>query len=664
MKCHFTIQNKQLFNKKVRHFLLAGIVCLSTALQAQYTPKDIDSLEMRLNTPSLSDDEFYATCQALVQANLHTNREKSLEYIQMGLRLAEKNKNYYYFTELYFNAGNVYYYMNQLDSALYYFEQSLAMHAKWAEKGDYTEDLDYCLMRLYVSFAAIYYASGKYDLVLENYYKALDMAEKMNLPEDAAFITMSIADIYKFMSNTSQAETYYLKGAELYHELSDSLGIARIDYKISGIYTLMEDYSKALKYGEESYRILSAMPYVRAADFYGSVRSLSDAWFKIPDYAKALEYARMSVEYARQSNRPDYMAASLQSLAQCYLKQGKYKEAEETAFMALATDSTKMQINSSLYQIIAEANIWLKNSKKAIDYFYKTIDSKNIYANQNFQASISEMKVKYETEKQEMKITALKEEKRLMTWLSIAVGGVLLLGLVALFFLWRWAAQKRRLAESQIKQLEQEKQLVATQAVFDGEVQERTRLARDLHDGLGGKLTCMKIGLQELKQTAGFDEDKEGQLKTVMEILDDSVQEMRRVSHNLMPDTLSRSGLKPAVDDFCRSMSSIIVFQYYGDESRLDMKLETLIYRSIYELVNNALKYAGASQIMVQIVREAGSVSFTVQDNGCGFDTTAETKGIGLQGIRSRVVSFGGDIQIDSKTGEGTEINVELRVES
>jgi signal transduction histidine kinase len=466
------------------------------------------------------------------------------------------------------------------------------------------------------------------------------------------------------MSNTHQAEIYYLKAEKLYRELSDSLGIARIDYRICSIYVMGEDYPKALQYGQEAYRILSAMSYVRAFDMYSALRSLSDVWFRIPDYNKALEYALMSVESARQTYRQDVMAASLQALAQCYLKQEKYKEAEKTAFEALAIDSSKMQINTGLYQVIAESNIGLKNSRKALDYFHKTIETKNAYSNQNFQNSISEMEVKYETEKKELQIAALKDEKRLMSWLSIAGGGVLLLGLAALFFLWRWTQQKRRLAESQIKQIEQEKQIIATQAVLDGEVQERTRLARDLHDGMGGKLTAMKIYLEKLKQSAKLDNNEVEQFRNAMDMLDDSVQEMRRVSHNLMPDTLSRAGLKPAVDDFCRSMSSQIVFNYYGEETRLDLKLEALIYRCISELVNNALKYAGASQILVQIVREADCISFTVEDNGCGFDPTAETQGIGLQNIRTRVASFGGDMQIDSKVGEGTEINVELRIES
>jgi signal transduction histidine kinase len=78
-------------------------------------------------------------------------------------------------------------------------------------------------------------------------------------------------------------------------------------------------------------------------------------------------------------------------------------------------------------------------------------------------------------------------------------------------------------------------------------------------------------------------------------------------------------------------------------------------------LVNNALKYADATQILVQIVQESDTLSFTVQDNGCGFDPTAETEGMGLNNIRTRVASVGGDIQIDSKAGEGTEVNVDFR---
>jgi len=170
------------------------------------------------------------------------------------------------------------------------------------------------------------------------------------------------------------------------------------------------------------------------------------------------------------------------------------------------------------------------------------------------------------------------------------------------------------------------------------------------------------LSLLEMKRGAKLEYNDVERFDKALGLLDDSVQEMRRVAHHLMPDSLSRFGLKPALSDFCGNYP-IINFNYYGDESRLDPNLEVMIYRSIHELVNNALKYSGATQIMVQIMQEPNRIAFTIQDDGCGFDPSAETKGIGLQNIRNRITSFGGSIQIDSKTGEGTEVNGELKIE-
>jgi signal transduction histidine kinase len=136
---------------------------------------------------------------------------------------------------------------------------------------------------------------------------------------------------------------------------------------------------------------------------------------------------------------------------------------------------------------------------------------------------------------------------------------------------------------------------------------------------------------------------------------------MRRVAHHLMPDSLSRFGLKPAVSDFCANLP-IVQFTYYGDESRLEPNIEVMIYRSIHELVNNALRHARATRIMVQLIQEPDRIAFTVQDDGCGFDPSVTTEGMGLQNIRTRVESYNGLLDINSKAGEGTEINVELRI--
>ena len=659
MRQHFGIYKIPHLNKAVRYFLAACSVLFSTAVPAQYSVNDIDSIEMRLNMLSLPDKESYEIYENLIIKYFDENPERALHYSWSGIHFAKKTQNDFYLAMFYYHAGNLHNYANQLDSALHYHDLSLAMKNQAEKRGGMDKTLsDFLEMRLFLLLGDIDVSYGRFDMALNNFLKALAIAEeKMDDPSEEGEICNRIGETYWSIKNMPKAESYYARYEKICRDNNDSVGLASAYRGLSQIYADQDDYPKALEYAEEGHRILSALPDTPLRNLILSTSTLADVWLEIPDYDKALEYTLMQLEYSRQANVPHYITAALTGLSICYLKQKKYKEAEETAFQALETDMNVAFNNTTLYKIITIANIWLKNSEKAYKYFGMSLNAMNEYSNENFQSSISEMEVRYETEKKEAQIASLEEEKRLMTWIGITGGGVLLLGLITLVFLWRWTVQKRRIAEQQI-------QLVATQAVFDGEVQERSRLARDLHDGLGGKLTGMKINLQELKQKTGSGNDREEQFNAVMEILDDTVREMRRVSHNLMPDTLSRAGLKTAVDDFCRSMSPKIVFNYYGDEARIDMKLEALVYRSIHELVNNALKYADASQIMVQIIRETDRIYFTVQDDGCGFDPTAETNGIGLQGIRSRVASFGGEMQIDSRAGEGTEINVELRVES
>ena len=271
------------------------------------------------------------------------------------------------------------------------------------------------------------------------------------------------------------------------------------------------------------------------------------------------------------------------------------------------------------------------------------------------------MEIRYETEKKEARIAEIEEEKRTMTRLGIAVGGVLLLGLVALFFIWLWSVQKRRLSQQQVKQLEQERQLVAREAMLDGEVMERTRLARDLHDRMGGLLSVIKLHLADMKRGVTPESPSAETCNRATELLDESMVEMRRIAHHLMPSSLSSEGLRIAVSEFCRSVPHAR-FSWYGSDRRIDPKMELVIYRIAYELVNNAMKHSGASHIVVQIVRDNDRIAFTVQDNGRGFDPRKTPDGMGMSNIRNLVASYGGRLDIGSAKGEGTEINVEFEL--
>ncbi len=540
--------------------------------------------------------------------------DSSLVIIRHAYNLAKKENNEAWIAKTSMNMGVGYFYKSWHETTLQYFQEALHILEK-----QQTENNKETLIKLYDNSGVLYRIMGLPEKAIEYDKKALALfGEEEPLLKGTVLYNLATA----CHINKDEKTEYYFKEALRICELHNNKYVMAAIYLGLGSLVLPNDLKEAENYTRKALDICTEINNPNQ----GGLANLS---------LGLIELCRDNVKQAEQ-----YSVTALQMAQQI-----GYAEYQVNAYRQLAT----------LYAMQHDFANYMKSSIQA--------DSiERVMARTATLHSGEEMKAKYETEKKELKISALEAQKRWMTWLSIAGGVVLLLVLTVFFFLWRWTVQKKRLAETQIKQFEQEKQLVATQSILDGETRERTRLARDLHDGLGSMLTGIRLNLQEMKSGAAMVYADVERFDKALELLDESVREMRRVSHHLMPDSLSRFGLKPAVDDFCRNFSSAVTFDYFGDETRLDPKLEVVIYRCIHELVNNAMKHSGASQIMVQIMQEPDRIAFTVQDDGCGFDLSAETKGTGLQNIRTRIASFGGNFQIDSQKNRGTEVNAEFQL--
>jgi two-component system NarL family sensor kinase len=285
----------------------------------------------------------------------------------------------------------------------------------------------------------------------------------------------------------------------------------------------------------------------------------------------------------------------------------------------------------------------------------------NKFAGENYQSALSELEVKYETEKKEYQITALEKQK---LWMTVAIGIALVaMALLVIYYIGRSRLMKERerLNQEKLERLEREKQLVATQAALEGETSERSRLARDLHDGLGSMLSVVKHSIPAIQAGTVIDSESEKRFNRALGLLDESIGELRRIAHHMMPESLIRLGLKEALQDFCQAHEKL-TFAFYGNEERIDSKLEVLIYRAVQELVTNALKHAQASMINVQVIQEPRRISITVEDNGKGFEVKQTGKsGMGLQNLKHRVHSYGGIMDISSGKG-GTEIIMEFEI--
>jgi signal transduction histidine kinase len=279
----------------------------------------------------------------------------------------------------------------------------------------------------------------------------------------------------------------------------------------------------------------------------------------------------------------------------------------------------------------------------------------------------------YEIEKleNEKKVQSVRIQRR--NTIVFALSGILLASFVAGFALYRnfkisreILRQNSQIQEQRIHELEQERQIIALNSTLQGEETERSRLARDLHDGLGGLLSGLKLTLMNMKGNSIITREGLDLYDHALGLLDTSIKELRHVAHNLMPETLFRYGLKQSLSDFCEGVGTTglkVNFAFYGVEKRFDEKMEIAIYRIVQELVNNAMKHAMASVIEVQFISEEGRLSVTVQDNGKGMDlkTIEQSTGKGLANIRSRVASFGGHFDLSSEHGKGTEAIIEFK---
>ena len=229
--------------------------------------------------------------------------------------------------------------------------------------------------------------------------------------------------------------------------------------------------------------------------------------------------------------------------------------------------------------------------------------------------------------------------------------------------------QTKKLQDERIATLEKEKQLSATQALLKGQEEERNRLAQDLHDGLGGLLSGVKLQLGAMKGNLILSEEMGKTFNNALYKLDESISEMRRVAHNMMPEALMKLGLQQALQDYCDSLSESQPFalncEFHGLEKRMEPATEIVVYRIVQELLNNTVKHSGATTILAQVIRNDNSLSITVEDNGKGFNMDDATidRGMGLKNIQSRVDYLKGQIDIKSAEGKGTSVHIDCLIE-
>jgi len=607
----------------------------------------------------------------------------------------------------FFNAG-------LFDSTYKYAQQSIAL----AKKINDTKGLarSWYSMGLASTNLFMYDSASKYITLAEN--AAIQLKDSFLLAN--CYNTLSMMERYKAAYNSSL--TYAFQSAAIAERSSDSAVIKLLPKIYYNIYSALygeNQFERGIGYAvkalqftnypdEQRYRILL---HSGIADAYISINNPAQAkkfldtavilsthfenivlkmlvansegmyYAQTGIYDKALEAYRRSYKYACDNHNQYLKAEAADNLATVYYKNKDFNEA--TRF---AAESNKLALSLSHLKVAASSFNTLKNIAAAKGDFKKAFHYAELYkmyadsaTNEASQKNTLSLESKYQSQKKEKEIADLKtlnaeeelnavKRNRLLIIGSLSAAAIMLL----LGLMYRSSNSKKILAlkeqdiqKEQIKFLEGQQQVISLQSMVNGQEAERARIAKDLHDGLGGIFSTIKMYFSTLQH-------EQEQLKNnnlfgkSYELIDTASDEVRRIAYNMMPEVLVRLGLIPAIQDMCSTISSgkkiQVKLQSYGMEKRLDANTEIMLYRILQELLNNIIKHARANEAIVQFNRNTERLMVTVEDNGVGFNSREvdDKTHRGLEIIKNRVAYLHGKLSIESQEKIGTTVVMEF----
>jgi len=639
-----------------------GLLLLATSAAAQGLSEK-DSLLQVLKTAK--EDTAKIRLLLLVQKQYATkNYDSSFYYLNTATALSQKLKTDK--LDFYINVGftEYYYYHNDYKKSLDYAQRNKEI----AEK----ENDMKLLAKSYNNLAAVYNRFGQHKHAIEYILKCLDISEKTKDSVSFPVRNLTAANTYFNLDQFDKAIEYSKKaiqyGKQFNNPFAVMMGLNNLSAGYSSLNMLdssIQINKRQLEYAKQEEDIVNIN--------YALINICYDL-FRAGD-TKALEkYSKELATYGKDFPDNKVVVAAYNAFALNFIAKRKYDAAkiELDSGINVATRGNDQDALENLYQNYSVLYYMQGKIKEGEHYSFKH-DSVVSAANlQELNFYTEELETKYDTEKKETQIKLQQTELRQKSYLNyflIAGSAALLLILLLVYRNYR---ARQKLQQSKIDELESEKKLTATEAVLKGEEQERTRLAKDLHDGLGGMLSGIKYSLTSVKENLVMTPGNAQAFERSIDMLDSSIKEMRRVAHNMMPEILIKYGLDTALKEFCGEIdrSGVIHVNYQSvgmQKAEIEQTTAVTIYRIVQELVNNTIKHAQAKNVLVQLHQSAQEnlLAVTIEDDGKGFDTGILDRpggGIGWQSIKNRVEFLKGKVDIQSSAGKGTSVMIEISI--
>jgi len=616
-----------------------------------------------------------------------TDSVKSKHYLSQGKNSA---KNYPYWKAAYNFYEGQYYSTRNKDKAARSFKLAQKQFALFKGK-------DALLMQAaaWYNYAIAVKDSKGYPYLMDVLTKhAIPLAKQSGNVEKLAHYYSQFGTILMYNAQFEQAALYNKKAIDLLQKdlpRSPALLLAYIAAANNYIYANKKGPAKEML--DAAKKILSLSPDARlevTPQTQGTdcvsypLYYLSEAQYNIylENFTAAIESAKQGITLAKSLNQPDILQLlyfrNYESLL--HLKQYKQAKKQLTAIVNEGIFTKDVNNRKTIYAQLVSINELMANKEEAYKWLKKYSALSDSLSDIRLKETVSTLEAKYQNSENRNQIVQLKTQKvqqdievteQRNYVFALAATSILFFSIALFSYLYyrnnkKLIFQKELNHKQEIETRQQEEKLKITKAILEGEEKERERIAKELHDGLGGMLAGVKINLSgwASKQLAP---EQRTDFNNIVLQLDRSVSELRGVARNLMPESLLKFGLETALKDLCEFFMNDdldIDLQTYSIAKDLSLSAQLNIYRIVQELLSNAIRHSNATTILLQCSQDAAAFYITIEDNGTGFnmDSLANYKGMGISNIHNRVDYLGGMVEIESKIGEGTTVNIELKL--
>jgi signal transduction histidine kinase len=626
----------------------------------------VDSITRELQQPMADTNRAVSMMRLAIDYEL-VDTAKAYKAYRDAIKFAREKNLYYNLgriyqnqSVLYGNAGNDLQSITSLDTAIISYQKSDNPKAKKFEATAYGD------------IANRFKTQNEFKQALEYYLKSVALLEREGLHAELVVVYCNISTLFGEMKEPIKQNEYAHKAVAAARKTGLSQKLFMSYMILANSYSMADDGLSAKKSIDSAGKYFDELSVINSVDIMFSYYLISaDVFKKLNKLDSSFFYFQKCLELSKKYGYRYGIAESQLQMGAVAIMQKKYKEAE-TYLLTGIEEAKAINYFGMLddgYKYLSDIYAVTGRYQQAYEYLEKYKEANDSVVNLESKKYATELEKKYESEKKDKQIILQQSQLQKRKIINYVLVGSASAFFIISLLTYRTYTQKQKLQQQRINELETLQQLTATEAVLKGEEQERTRLAKDLHDGLGGMLSGIKYSFNTMKGNLIMTPENSQAFERSMDMLDSSIKEMRRVAHNMMPEALVRFGLDTALKDFCNDVNQSgalqVSYQSIGLENvEIEQTTAIAVYRIVQELINNTMKHAAAKTAIVQVTKSNGHLSVTVEDDGKGFDTAIlkRANGIGWSNIQNRVEFLKGNLDVQSSEEKGTSVFIELTV--